>query len=154
MKSHSVNLIYFLLCLFLSTIVFLIFRSTKSDSQAVVESITQKQNVFSSSNFTIVKVDSFAELTRLAYHNFAKIKKTANELNIALVGANQMIYRFYNGNDNLLKFGLSDFGFEIKMNMKEQALNARFEIDKDCVHVPNDVLINVVKLFIDAKPKP
>ncbi len=99
---------------------------------------------FGASNFNVMKTDTFVMLLHQAYGSLVTEKRVQNKLEVTM-SANELTKDFFNGNDALLKFGLSDFGFDIKYNPQDKSLKAIFNIQSgDGVNVPNDVLIKLM----------
>lgn len=91
-----------------------------------------------------MKTDTFVMLLHQAYGTLVTDKKENNKLEIE-IKANELTKDFFNGNDAILKFGLNDFGFDIKYNPQDKSLKAAFNIQNgNGVNVPNDVLIKLM----------
>jgi hypothetical protein len=99
---------------------------------------------FGAGNYNLIKTDTFVALLHKAYGNLITDKKENNKLMIEMK-PDAMTKDFYNSNDALLKFGLNDFGFDIKYNPQDKSLKAVFNIQaQDGIAVPNDVLIKLM----------
>jgi hypothetical protein len=99
---------------------------------------------FGASNYNVMKTDTFIALVHNAYGDLVTYKIEGKKLEMDMK-ANELTKDFFNGNDALLKFGLSDFGFDIKYNPEEKLMKAQFKIiEQNGVHVPNDVLIKLM----------
>jgi hypothetical protein len=99
---------------------------------------------FGSSNYNTMKTDTFLTLVRNAYGNLVTYKFEEKKL-VMEMKANELTKDFFNGNDALLKFGLNDFGFDIKYNPEDKSMKAQFKVsDQHGVNVPNDVLIKLM----------
>jgi len=99
---------------------------------------------FGSANYNLVKTDTFVQLLHQAYGSLAADHREGDRL-IVEMKANELTRDFFNGNDALLKFGLNDFGFDIKYNAQDKSLKAVFKLQEgNGVNVPNDVLIQLM----------
>jgi hypothetical protein len=99
---------------------------------------------FGASNYNLMKTDTFVMLLHQAYGGLIADKREGNKLMVEMK-ANELTKDFFNGNDAILKFGLNDFGFDIKYNPQDKSLKAIFEIqEQNGVNVPNDVLIKLM----------
>ena len=99
---------------------------------------------FGTSNYNLMKTDTFVALLHKAYGSSITDSIAANKLTIGIKG-NEQAKDFFNSNDAILKFGLSDFGFDIKYNQQDKSVKAIFNIQNgNGVNVPNDVLIKLM----------
>jgi isocitrate dehydrogenase kinase/phosphatase len=87
--------------------------------------------------------DTFSKLVLSAYPSFATVTKRNNVLHVSIKGAGALTQDFYNGNDNLLKYSLDDFGFDIKYLKESKSIEADFKLLQNGVTVPNDVLLRL-----------
>jgi len=100
---------------------------------------------FGSSHYNAMKTDTFVALVQAAYGQLATTGITGNTLVVDMPDANELAKDFFNGNDALLRFGMSDHGFEIRYNPEQKSLKASFRIsEQGGVNVPNDVLIKLM----------
>lgn len=99
---------------------------------------------FGANNYNTMKTDTFLTLVRNAYGNLVTYQFEEKKL-VMEMKANELTKDFFNGNDALLKFGLNDFGFDIKYNPERKSMKAQFIVsDQHGVNVPNDVLIKLM----------
>jgi hypothetical protein len=152
LKIFNIRIVYLLLCIGISVIVFLFFHASKEVSvpkKMPIDKVMAKG--FTSSNYTIIRVDTFLNVIRIVYKDLAIIDSTSNSITLTINDINQQAYSFYNGNENLLKFKLNDFGFEISNDTRSKKLNIQFEIHDNGINVPNDVMIQLTKRYVEAK---
>lgn len=99
---------------------------------------------FGAANYNQMKTDTFVALVHQAYGDLVTYKIEDRKL-VMDMKANELTKDFFNGNDALLKFGLNDFGFDIKYNSETKSMQAQFKIsEQNGVNVPNDVLIKLM----------
>lgn len=98
---------------------------------------------FGANNVNEIKVDTFLSLVHKAYGGIVTSTIDNNKLSIDLKG-NELTKDFFNSNNQLLQFGLNDFGFKIDYNPEQKSLLAVFLIKANAVQVPNDVMIKIL----------
>lgn len=100
---------------------------------------------FGSSNYNMMKTDTFVALVQQAYGSLVTSNISEGLLVLDMPHGNELTRDFFNGNDALLRFGLNDHGFALQYNPEQRSLKASFRISKaNSVPVPNDVLIKIM----------
>jgi hypothetical protein len=135
------QLIFFSVAVVIAGAMYFLFTISRN---AATAQVVTPPTPFGASNFNLIKTDTFIALVHNAYGDLVTYKIEDKKLQMEMK-ANELTKDFFNGNDALLKFGLSDFGFDIKYNPEEKSMKAQFEImEQNGVHVPNDVLIKLM----------
>jgi len=115
------------------------------DKNATREQTIASEPEFGTYNYNVMKKDTFVSLIAKAYGNAAVINYKEQVLYVDIKKTGDSISDFFNGNNELLHYRLSDFGFEIGYSREEQVVHAAFEISAGGgIHVPNDVLIRLI----------
>lgn len=135
------QLIFFSVAVLIAAAMYFLFTISRN---AATEQVVAPPAPFGASNVNLMKTDTFVTLVHNAYGNLVTYKIEDGKL-LMEMKANELTKDFFNGNDALLKFGLSDFGFDIKYNPEEKSMKAQFKItEQHGVYVPNDVLIKLM----------
>ncbi len=140
-KKNSTSFIALGLCILCVVAAYFIFSSSSKIS------LPEKQTseTFADDNWNLMNTDTFMNLINKQYGASAKVTKHATEIKVSISGANMKTQDFFNGNNRLLDFKLSDYGFEINYLKNSNQINATFNRKAGGVIVPNDVLINLAK---------
>lgn len=108
------------------------------------EQTVEQSSAFGPNHYNSMKTDTFAVLVSKAYSGQVNVKQANGMLELEIKGEGPA-REFYNGNEALLKFRLSDHGFELQYLPEARSLKASFRIDeKNGVNVPNDILIKLM----------
>lgn len=135
------QLIFFSVAVLIAAAMYFLFTISRNTA---TEQVVAPPAPFGASNVNLMKTDTFVTLVHNAYGNLVTYKIEDGKL-LMEMKANELTKDFFNGNDALLKFGLSDFGFDIKYNPEEKSMKAQFKItEHHGVYVPNDVLIKLM----------
>jgi hypothetical protein len=135
------QVIFFSVAVLIAAAMYFLFTISRN---AVTAQVVAPPAPFGASNFNLMKTDTFLALVHNAYGDLVSYKIEEGKLNMEMK-ANELTKDFFNGNDALLKFGLRDFGFDIKYNPEEKSMKATFKVtEQNGVHVPNDVLIKLM----------
>lgn len=135
------QLIFFSVAVLIAAVMCSLFTMSRN---AVTEQVVVPPAPFGTSNFNLIKTDTFVTLVHNAYGDLVTYKIEDGKLEMEMK-ANELTKDFFNGNDALLKFGLSDFGFDIKYNPEQKSMKAQFKITgQNGVNVPNEVLIKLM----------
>ncbi len=140
-STRKWQITFFGIAVAIAVVVYIICLPNRSgvDKQSVT-----KAAPFGTGNYNLIKTDTFVALLHQAYGDLITDSKAENKLTILMKG-NEMSKDFYNGNEAILKFGLPDFGFDIKYNQQDKSVKAIFSIQpQNGVNVPNDVLIKLM----------
>ena len=141
-SARRLQITFFIIAMAISIVVYFLFTKNSKEPAAIEAKAAPE---FGINNYSIMKTDTFVALVQSAYSGFASNKVEDKRLEINIKNANEITKDFFNGNDALLKFKLSDYGFEIKYNPEEPSVVALFKITEgNGVHVPNDVLIKLM----------
>lgn len=141
-STRKWQLIFTALAVVVAGAMYLVFAGSRN---AAVEQTVEPPAPFGSNNYNVMKTDTFVALVNRAYGSFTTQKTENGVLELTIKNANELTKDFFNGNDALLKFKLSDHGFELAYNPEDQSLKARFKInEQNGVAVPNDVLIKLM----------
>ena len=141
-STRKWQLIFMAVAIVIAGAMYFIFACSRN---AAVEQTVEPPAPFGSNNYNVMKTDTFTALVSRAYGSFTQPKTENGILELDIKNANELTKDFFNGNDALLKFKLSDFGFEFKYNPEDQSLKALFKInEQNGVNVPNDVLIKLM----------
>lgn len=136
------QLLFTALAIVIAGAMYLAFAGSRN---AAIEQTVAPPAPFGSNNYNVMKTDTFVALVNSAYGSFVEQKREQGMLELHLKNANELTKDFFNGNDALLKFRLSDHGFEMNYNPEDRSLIARFRIsEQNGVNVPNDVLIKLM----------
>lgn len=142
------QLIFFVLAIVIAAVMYFMFTISR---HTATEQVVAPPAPFSPNNVNLMKTDTFVMLIREAYGTLVACTIEDKKLKLDMK-ANELTRDFFNGNDALLKFGLSDFGFDIKYNAEEKSMKAVFDItEQNGVHVPNDVLIKLMDKTTQTK---
>jgi len=140
-NTRRLQILFFGTAALIAVVMYVLFTFSRN---AATDQPVAPPAPFGSSNFNQMKTDTFVALVQTAYGELVSHKIEARKL-VMDMKANELTKDFFNGNDALLKFGLSDFGFDIKYNPEQKALHAVFAIsEQNGVNVPNDVLIKLM----------
>ncbi|WP_118949792.1 hypothetical protein [Taibaiella helva] len=108
------------------------------------EQAVEQPAAFSANSYNTMKTDTFAALVARVYGNAATFKQEEGVLALELKKEGEQARDFFNDNDALLKFRLSQQGFELQYQQGSPSLTARFRInEQNGVNIPNDVLIRL-----------
>ncbi len=141
-SSKKWQLIFTALAVALVGVMYLAFGGSRN---AAEEQTIAPPAPFGSNNYNVMKTDTFVALVNQAYGNLVTQKTENGILEFQIKNGNALTKDFFNGNDALLRFKLSDHGFELNYNPEEQSLVARFKInERNGINVPNDVLIKLM----------
>lgn len=100
---------------------------------------------FGPNNYNAMKTDTFVTLVQKAYGSLVSHQVQDDILLVELNHGNELTRDFFNGNEALLNYKLSDHGFELQYSAADKSLKARFRISKQGgINVPNDVLIKLM----------
>jgi hypothetical protein len=135
------QMIFFAVALVIAGAMYFLFTISRN---AATEQTVAPPAPFGPANYNQMKTDTFVALVHNAYGDLVTYKIEDRKL-VMDMKANELTKDFFNGNDALLKFGLSDFGFDIKYNTEAKSMQAQFKIsEQNGVNVPNDVLIKLM----------
>ncbi len=132
-----------LACVVTGAVAYLVFEASPHKIIVDVNAEKPASKDFDVSYCNTVVVDTFIQLVQKAYPSFATISKQHNNVQVSIQGAGALTQDFYNGNDNLLKLKIDDYGFEIKYNPNTKSIIANFKLENNGVTVPNDVLLRL-----------
>jgi hypothetical protein len=147
--KNKINLIYFAIAVLLAIGMYVIAKN--NTSTAPIPVVKTNAKTFTKANGNLIVADTFMALINNAYKGFASVTKTNNTIDISITNANAITKDFFNGNDELLKYTLADFGFAIKYVASPASINAQFALQNNAVFVPNDVLIKAMDKTTNAK---
>ncbi|WP_118974325.1 hypothetical protein [Taibaiella koreensis] len=110
-----------------------------------MEQPVEQPAAFSSNSYNTMKTDTFAALVTRAYGSDADIRQENGVLTLELKNSGEQGRDFFNANEALLRFRLSQHGFELQYQQGSPLLTARFKInEQNGVTIPNDVLIRLM----------
>lgn len=141
-SNYRWQLTFTLLAIVVGAVMYFFF--TQTDNKPV-EAAVATSPVFGKNNYNVIKLDTFVALIRNTYPG-AVVQQKAEEkiLDIDIKIDKEMPGSFFNNNDALLQYKMSDYGFDIKYDPGEKNIKARFKIDEqNGVPVPNDVLLRL-----------
>jgi YbbR domain-containing protein len=147
--KNKINLIYFAIAVLLAIGVYVIARNNNTTAPIPVAKTSTK--TFTKANGNLIVADTFVTLMNNAYKGFVMVTKTSSTIDVSITNANAITKDFFNGNDELLKYTLADFGFAIKYIASPASINAQFALQNNAVFVPNDVLIKAMDKTTNAK---
>jgi hypothetical protein len=147
--KNKITILYFAIAILLAIGMYTIAKINKTEAPILATKTDGKS--FTSTNGNLMVVDSFVMLINKAYSGFVTITKNTSTLNVTIANANAMTKDFFNGNDELLKYTIADFGFAIKYLASPPSITAQFNIQNNAVFVPNDVLIKALDKTSNAK---
>jgi hypothetical protein len=140
-STRKWQVMFFGIAVIIALVIYLICLPGRSGVTS--QNVTQAAP-FGTSNYNLMKTDTFVALLHRAYGNLIKDTMADNKLTVEMKGS-EMSRDFFNSNDALLKFSLTDFGFDIKYNQQDKSVKAVFSIQAgNGVNVPNDVIIKLM----------
>lgn len=122
-----------------------LFAKTQMNKSIPTEDTAITSSELSASHYNMVHVDTFIALVNSAYEQNVTQEKSNDQLIVNIKNQEHLAKSFFNGNDALLSYDLSDYGFDIKYN--NQSTTAIFKIKDGGITVPNDVLIRLVAKY-------
>ena len=144
MKAIPVKIILIILSIVLTIGLVSWLKLSIKNTPPDKERVTVKDEAFGPEHYNWVKTDTFVHLVRQAYQPNVNIQSIDSQVLVTLSGANEITKDFYNGNTDLLKYDLNQFGFKIRYDKNNNTVYATFKIKNNAVPVPNDVLIKIV----------
>jgi hypothetical protein len=141
-KLLPLQVITSIACLAIAMSLYWIFKA-KPNAKPTEQIATVTNSEFTKNNANKMVVDTFKYLVTKAYAGFSSFTQTNGILNLSIKGAGALTKDFYNGNENLLKWKLKDYGFEIVYLPMQNSIEAKFAITDNGVVVPNDVVIKL-----------
>lgn len=142
-RKHAYKLAYLGIAVLLILLMTVFARSTINTKPSLDFSFPNLiGSDFSEDNMTELYTDSFLSLAKKAYGGLLESTAANGVLYLKLNHPNALGSDLYNNNEQLLKFKIKDFGFEIKQEANAGSTSAQFVINEgNFVTVPNDVLM-------------
>jgi hypothetical protein len=134
------KIIIIIIALLVSVLSYIIVQPTTN-----IPANKKTNGKLTANNLKWIKIEPFKDMLKNAYANELTMRMDEDEFVVNINNQGKKSHTFYNGNDALTES--NDFDFSINDNNGN--ITAKFEIEKkdkiQYVHVPNDVLIGVLK---------